>query len=76
MLDRDCDVDGIGGSSFFATEKGVEVEALVVGMGEGGGGGVGMEPFVGEDSSEFAGRAVDRRSEAAGAEGRTVDKEV
>ena len=75
-LDGNGVVDGVGGAAFGATEEGVEVEGLIVGMGEGGGIWVGVEPFVGEDGGDDAGRAKDGGGETAGAEGGAVDEEV
>ena len=68
-------VDGIRCAALFATEEGVEVEALVVGMGEGGGG-VGIKPFVGEGGGDDAGSARDGGGEATYAEGGAIDEEV
>ena len=45
-------MDGVGGAGAGGAEEGVEVEALVAGMGEGGSGGVGMEPFIGKNSGK------------------------
>ena len=75
-LDGNGVVDGVGSATTCATEEGVEVEGLIVGMGEGGGIWVGVEPFVGEDGGDDAGRAKDRSGKTAGAEGGTVDEEV
>ena len=75
-LDGNGVVDGVRGAAFGATEEGVEVEGLVVGMGEGGGIWVGVEPFVGEDGGDNAGRAGDGGGKTAGAEGGTIDEEV
>lgn len=75
-LDGNGVVNGVGGAIFRATEEGVEVEDLIVGMGEGGGIWVGIKPFVGQDGGDDAGSAGDGGGEAACAEGGTIDEEV